>query len=105
VAVLERFGERLLREQHCERAAVVQRDVLADLPLFAQVVEHAHDLARRTTELGEIALELVDLFDHVDRDDHPVFLEREECVRIVKKHVGVEDEVLLQRTKLAPPVV
>jgi hypothetical protein len=87
----------LLREHDPQHAAVLERDALGQgAVLFAESVQIAGDLARVAPQLGEIPLELVDLFYDVDRDDDVVVFELEECAGIVEQDVGVEDVVLAQ---------
>src|SRR5205814_7552613 len=74
-----------------QRNAFGQRAVL-----LAKSVQIPRDLPRVATQLREIALELVDLFDNVDGDDDVVVFELEECARVVEQDVGVEDVVLAQ---------
>ena len=52
--------------------------------------------------LVRLALELIDLLDHVDRDDQVVVLELVDRVRVVEKDVRVEDVVLLHREAARP---
>jgi hypothetical protein len=61
--------------------------------IFALRVEQARDRARVSTPLVRVAFELIDLFDHVDRQDQIVVLEFEDCVWVVEQDVGVEDVV------------
>ena len=63
-------------------------------PLAPKIVQVAGNLARVSAELRQVALELIDLLDHVDRDHHLVVVEVKEGPRVVQEHVGVEDEVL-----------
>src|SRR5918911_1095619 len=61
----------------------------------AKLVEITRHLARVAAERREIALEVVDLLDHVDRDDDVVVTEAEDRPRVVEQDIRVEDEVLL----------
>src|SRR5207253_1587061 len=86
-----------LGEEHAQGSAVLQRNALGEAAvLFPESVEIARDLPRVAAQLGEIALELVDLLDDVDGDDDVVVFELEESPRIVEQDVGVEDVVLSQ---------
>src|SRR5207248_106715 len=86
-----------LGEEHAQRPAVLQRNALGQAAvLLAKGVEIARDLPRVAAQLGEIALELVDLPEEVDGDDDVVVFELEEGPRIVEQDVGVEDVVLSQ---------
>ena len=49
-------------------------------------------LSSASAQLGQVLLELIDLLDHVDRDDDRVLLEPEERLRIVEQDVGVQHE-------------
>ena len=71
-------------------------------PALAELVEEARDRARVAAALGALALELVDLLDHVDRDDDVVVLELEDGVRVVEEDVRVEDVVLLHSGRMPP---
>ena len=88
--------EPLGRDGDAEHAARVERDALGEraAPL-AKLVEQARDRAGVAAPLRALALELIDLLDHVDRDDDVVVLEPEDGVGVVKQDVGVEDVVLL----------
>jgi hypothetical protein len=54
----------------------------------------ADDRARVSPEVIGAGLELVELLDDVERDDHLVVGEHEQRVGIVQHDVGVEHEVL-----------
>src|SRR5205085_11673966 len=80
-----------------QRAAVLQRDALGERAvLLAKRVQRPRHLAGVAAQLGEIALELVDLLDDVDGDDDVVVFELEQRPRVVEEDVGVEDVVLSQ---------
>ena len=63
------------------------------LPCCAQPVEVADDRARVAAEVVGAGLELVQLLDDVERDDHLVVREHEQRVGVVQQDVGVDDEV------------
>jgi len=68
------------------------REVVADLVAAADAgVQAPRDLTRVTTLFRELFFEVIDLLEHVDRNDHIVLVEVEHCARIVEKDVGVED--------------
>jgi hypothetical protein len=97
VAVLDGGRQAALGEGDDQVTAARQLHPVGQLALLAELVEGAAGGAGGATELGEVALEGVDLLDHVDRDDHHVLLEAEQGLRVVQQDVGVEDEALLQR--------
>ncbi len=78
----------------CAPCSGPMEHALPELPLDAELVEVARDLAGVAAQRREVALEVVDLLDHVDRDDDVVVVEPEDAARIVEQDVGVEDEVL-----------
>ena len=72
-------AELLLRDEHPDQPLVRgDRHTVAQLALHAELVEVARDLAGVAPE-QEIALEVVDLLDHVDRDDDVVVAEPEDA--------------------------
>ena len=96
--VIDGAGQRepLAGHGDAEHAAGVERDPLRERPsALAELVEQSRDRPGVAPALGAFALELVDLLDHVDRDDDVVVLEAENGLRIVKEDVGIEDVVLL----------
>ena len=94
-AVVARVLRRVLRQRDAHRAAVVHLLRMREpAVLAAMLVEQPRDLARVAAELGLVFLERVDLFDHVDRDDHRVVGKRVERACVVKQHVGVQNVVL-----------
>src|SRR5207237_9456383 len=90
-------GQLALSEQNPQRPAALQRHALGQAAvLLPEGVQIARHLPRVATQLGEVALELVDLLDDVDGDDDVVVFELEESARVVEQDVGVEDVVLSQ---------
>ena len=59
-----------------------------------QLVERAHELTRLEVDVFVAPFELIDLFEHRDRDDHVMFTEVFDAARIVKNNIGVEYEEL-----------
>ena len=97
VLVHQLAGQLALREQDPQRPAALQRHALGQAAvLLPEGVQIARHLPRVAAQLGEVALELVDLLDDVDGDDDVVVFELEEGPRIVEQDVGVEDVVLSQ---------
>ena len=62
-------------EHDAKGPARLERHALGQPPSLAQVVQEAADPARVLAESRELALEAVDLLDHVDRDQNIVLLE------------------------------
>ncbi len=100
-AVGHRLGQIALDEADLEHAAVGQWNPLGERALDAMLVEVAGDLAGVATQLAHVLLELVELFDDVDRNDDRVVIEAVDRPRVVQQNVGVENEVLPRQT--CPP--
>ena len=88
------------RARGCARAPRRWRRPRASLPWSAELVEVARHLAGVAAQRREVALEVVDLLDDVDRDDDVVVAEAEDAAGVVEEDVGVEDEVLFQAGRL-----
>ena len=92
-----RRGQLAVGEDDAQEPPAGQRHALGERALGAERVQVAGDQAGVAAQLGQVALELVDLLDDVDRDDDVVVVEAEDAPRIVEQDVGVEDEVLFHR--------
>lgn len=67
---------------------------VGEVALLSQRVEQPDGRPRVAAEVVGAALELVELLDHVERDDDLVLLEHVQRVGVVQQDVGVDDEVL-----------
>ena len=76
---------------HAQRAAAWERYARPEVPLLAKRVELPGNGARGAATFVQLALELVELLDHRDRQHQIVFVEHEERPGIVEEHVGVKD--------------
>jgi hypothetical protein len=74
-----------IRHEHPQRAAVPDLHAARQRSVFVALgVEYTRNRARVAAAFVRIALELIDLLDHVDRQDQIVVLELEDRVRIVE---------------------
>ena len=89
-------GQRLAAaEHHHQRAPLVAiGNPFGQVALRPQLIQKPRHLAGVATLLRRVALEAVDLLDHLDRDHDVVVLETGEGQRIVQQHVGVQHERL-----------
>ena len=62
-------------------------------PVAAELVQQAGQLAGVAAALRGLLLELIDLLENEDREDHLVVGELEDRPRVVDQDVGVQDEV------------
>ena len=75
-------------------SAVGERHTFAEMALAAQAVQHPRNRAGVLAQFARLALEAVDFLNHLNGDEHMVFLEVEDGVGVVEEDVGVEDVVL-----------
>ena len=68
-----------------------ERDAVPEVAAPAELVDGPNHVARVAAALVVFALEAIQLFQDVDREDDVVFIEREECGGIVKEDVGIEE--------------
>lgn len=97
VGILEEGGEFLVffGEEDAQGSAALEGDtVFGDVALlFSVVIEITRHLASISPDLVDIFFELIEFFDHVDRDNDVVVGEVEDGMGIVKQDVGIKDEV------------
>ena len=99
LALSQRPRNRTLRSGDAQAAAVRQHSPLGQSsPLIAQAIEDAGQLARVAAALGGLFLELVDLLQNEDRQDHFVVAKTEYCARVVNQNICVENEMFQERT-------
>ena len=94
--VRDELGRQMLRrlvvQLHAQTAAAVERHSLGQLALLTELVEDPRDLARIPAHFVDAFLELVQLFDHHDRNGHVVVLEGEDRPGIMEQHIGIKYE-------------
>ena len=84
-----------------QAALVLHRHALGQaVSEVAELVQAARYFARVATSLRQLLLEVVDLLQDVDGDDHIVVGEVEHGARIVEQDVRVEDEGLPHLSEL-----
>ena len=89
-----RLAGAVFVEADLQGAAVRQLHALAQAAVATVAVEHPRNGARIAAQLGGLALEPVNLLDHLDGDEDVVVRKVEDGVRVVEEDVGVEDVVL-----------
>ena len=82
---------------HLQGATALQGHTPAEAAQGPQAVQQAGDGAGIAPHLGLILLEVVHFLNHHDGQHHVVFLEVQDRVGVVEKHIRVEDKHLLAR--------
>ena len=88
------FAVVSLLKDDFEPSAGRQLDSLAQPAGAAQAVEHARNRSRILPQLGGFALEAIDFFNHLDRQQDIILLKAEQRIGIVQQHVGIKNIVL-----------
>jgi hypothetical protein len=88
-------------EHHLERAVVLGIDLhpIGEIALVTQLIEQTGGLACIAALFRGIALEAVNLLDHLDRNHDRVVFEAGDGLGIVQQHVRVENEGLLHHPR------
>ena len=88
-----RLGQHVFGHGDAQTPAALERHALLQrlVGSLAQLVDETREHAGVTPELVHVALEVVDLFDDVDREDDFVVIELEDRPRVVQQDVGVQD--------------
>jgi hypothetical protein len=84
------------RQLHPQAPAVGHLDALAQVPVLAQLVQVPRHGAGVAPALVHELLQVVQLLDHHQGDDHQVGLEQEERIGVVDQHIGVQHEALVR---------